>query len=116
MAPIDVGQLTVGQPRHEVAKHLPWEVAASRPEDAKRQLRRRSHRKGVQRPASGKDRTFDPARALQLGKDDLVITLATDGFDRYPSVLELLEEREGPQTTELAKQSAHYTANRGCRF
>jgi cysteine synthase len=44
------------------------------------------------------------ARALNLGKDDLVITLATDGFDRYPSVLRLLEEREGLQSTEVAKQ------------
>ena len=33
------------------------------------------------------------ARHFSLGKDDLVITLATDGFDRYPSVLRLLEER-----------------------
>jgi len=44
------------------------------------------------------------ARALDLGKNDLIITLATDGFDRYPSVLRLLEEREGPQTTEVAKK------------
>jgi cysteine synthase len=44
------------------------------------------------------------ARHFSLGKDDLVITLATDGFDRYPSVLRLLEEREGPQTKEVALQ------------
>jgi len=44
------------------------------------------------------------ARALDLGPDDLVITVATDGFDRYPSVLELLEQREGPQTEEVAKR------------
>ena len=42
------------------------------------------------------------ARALELGKDDLIVTLATDGFDRYPSVLEALEQREGPQTREQA--------------
>lgn len=42
------------------------------------------------------------ARALELGKDDLIVTLATDGFDRYPSVLEALESREGPQTRERA--------------
>jgi cysteine synthase A len=44
------------------------------------------------------------ARALNLGKDDLIITLATDGFDRYPSVLSHLEEREGPQTAEVARK------------
>ena len=43
------------------------------------------------------------ARALKLGKDDLVVTVATDGFDRYPSVLEALVEREGPQTNDVAK-------------
>lgn len=44
------------------------------------------------------------ARALDLGKDDLIITLATDGFDRYPSVLRLLEDREGPQTEDVARK------------
>jgi len=42
------------------------------------------------------------AKALKLGKDDLIVTVATDGFDRYPSVLEALEEREGPQTEAVA--------------
>jgi cysteine synthase len=36
------------------------------------------------------------ARQLQLGRDDNVVTIATDGFDRYPSVLRNLEQRRGP--------------------
>ncbi len=44
------------------------------------------------------------AKALSLGGDDLLVTVATDGFDRYPSVLRALDEREGPQTRELALQ------------
>ena len=36
------------------------------------------------------------ARYLQLGPDDNVVTIATDGFDRYPSVLRDLERRRGP--------------------
>ncbi|MCK6547955.1 pyridoxal-phosphate dependent enzyme [Myxococcota bacterium] len=41
-----------------------------------------------------------------LGADDLVVTVATDGFDRYPSVLEWLAEREGRQTREMALRRA----------
>jgi cysteine synthase len=36
------------------------------------------------------------ARHLNLGSEDNVVTVATDGFDRYPSVLASLEERTGP--------------------
>lgn len=36
------------------------------------------------------------ARFLDLGPDDNVVTIATDGFDRYPSVLSDLERRRGP--------------------
>jgi len=36
------------------------------------------------------------ARQLQLGLNDNVVTIATDGFDRYPSVLRNLEHRRGP--------------------
>jgi hypothetical protein len=36
------------------------------------------------------------ARHLNLGAEDNVITIATDGFDRYPSVLADLAERRGP--------------------
>ncbi len=33
------------------------------------------------------------AKYLRLGPDDNVVTIATDGFDRYPSVIEELKER-----------------------
>ena len=36
------------------------------------------------------------ARFLDLGPEDNVVTIATDGFDRYPSVLADLEKRTGP--------------------
>ncbi len=35
------------------------------------------------------------ARHLNLGSNDNVVTIATDGFDRYPSVLADLEKRRG---------------------
>jgi len=38
------------------------------------------------------------ARFLDLGPKDNVVTIATDGFDRYPSVLADLEKRRGPFT------------------
>jgi cysteine synthase A len=36
------------------------------------------------------------ARHLELGLADNVVTIATDGMDRYPSVLDNLENRRGP--------------------
>jgi cysteine synthase len=36
------------------------------------------------------------AKHLGLGPDDNIVTVATDGFDRYPSVLKDLERRRGP--------------------
>lgn len=36
------------------------------------------------------------ARHLHLGPGDNVMTIATDGFDRYPSVLADLAQREAP--------------------
>ncbi|MCC7382345.1 MAG: pyridoxal-phosphate dependent enzyme [Deltaproteobacteria bacterium] len=39
---------------------------------------------------------------FRLTSRDLVVTVATDGFDRYPSVLEWLEQTEGKQTRERA--------------
>jgi cysteine synthase len=36
------------------------------------------------------------AKLLGLGPDDNIVTVATDGFDRYPSVMEDLEQRRGP--------------------
>ena len=44
------------------------------------------------------------ARFLHLGAGDNVVTIATDGFDRYPSVLANLEERVGPLTDSLLDQ------------
>ncbi len=40
------------------------------------------------------------ARHLGLGLADNVVTIATDGFDRYPSVLRDLEKRRGPITAQ----------------
>jgi cysteine synthase A len=36
------------------------------------------------------------AKLLGLGPEDNIVTVATDGFDRYPSVLRDLERRRGP--------------------
>ena len=38
------------------------------------------------------------ARHYGLGRQDLVVTVATDGFDRYPSVLARLEAERGPMS------------------
>jgi len=42
------------------------------------------------------------ARFLDLGAEDNVMTIATDGFDRYPSVLANLAERVGPISDQQA--------------
>ena len=44
------------------------------------------------------------ARHLKLGPEDNVVTIATDGFDRYPSVLADLERRRGPFGEALFSQ------------
>ncbi|MEE9230563.1 MAG: pyridoxal-phosphate dependent enzyme [Acidobacteriota bacterium] len=41
------------------------------------------------------------ARLLGLGDGDNVVSIATDGFDRYPSVMADLERREGPVSDRL---------------
>ena len=46
------------------------------------------------------------ARYLGLGPEDNVVTIATDGMDRYPSVLANLEKRRGP--LDDAKLSASF--------
>jgi cysteine synthase len=46
------------------------------------------------------------ARYLGLGAEDNVVTIATDGMDRYPSVLANLEKRRGP--LDDAKLSASF--------
>ncbi len=43
------------------------------------------------------------ARWLRLGKGDAVVTVATDGLDRYPSVLRRLEKTTGPLTRAKAE-------------
>ncbi|MEE9230490.1 MAG: pyridoxal-phosphate dependent enzyme [Acidobacteriota bacterium] len=41
------------------------------------------------------------AKLLGLGEGDNLVTVATDGFDRYPSVMAGLEKREGPLSDQL---------------
>jgi cysteine synthase A len=43
------------------------------------------------------------AKWLGLGKEDAVVTVATDGLDRYPSVLRRLEKTTGPLTRATAE-------------
>src|SRR5262245_49748440 len=42
------------------------------------------------------------ARHYRFGPKDLVVTVATDSFDRYPSVMRRLTQEKGPQTRDLA--------------
>jgi cysteine synthase len=44
------------------------------------------------------------ARWLGLSKNEAVVTVATDGFDRYPSVMRRLAERTGPLNRESARE------------
>ena len=44
------------------------------------------------------------ARAAQLGPSDLIVTVATDAFDRYPSVLDDQDNREGPMDDGSARK------------
>jgi cysteine synthase len=46
------------------------------------------------------------AKLLTLGPHDNIVTVATDRFDRYPSVLEDLERREGPLTGAILDEWA----------
>jgi cysteine synthase len=48
--------------------------------------------------------SIQAARALRLGPGRVVVTVATDGFDRYPSVLRKLDAEVGPMTREEAKR------------
>ena len=45
------------------------------------------------------------ARWLRLTKGEAVVTVATDGFDRYPSVMRRLAERTGTLTRERAREN-----------
>jgi cysteine synthase len=44
------------------------------------------------------------AKAIQAGKGQNVVTVATDGFDRYPSVMERLNQTAGKMTKDEAKR------------
>ena len=44
------------------------------------------------------------ARFYGFGRGDALVTVATDGFDRYPSVLRRLDQRLGPMTPEEARR------------
>lgn len=44
------------------------------------------------------------AKAYDLDASRAVFTVATDGFDRYPSVMQRLTEEEGAMTDELARR------------
>src|SRR5690606_14830908 len=44
------------------------------------------------------------AKAFDLGAGRAVFTIATDGFDRYPSVMQRLTNDEGPMTDEVARR------------
>ncbi len=45
------------------------------------------------------------AKHLQLGPDENVVTIATDGFDRYPSVLADLAKRKEMKAADTLKQA-----------
>jgi hypothetical protein len=44
------------------------------------------------------------ARYYGLGPREAVVTVATDGFDRYPSVLRRLDEEAGPMTPDEGRR------------
>jgi cysteine synthase len=44
------------------------------------------------------------ARHFRFGSDQVVYTMATDGFDRYPSVMRRLDAEEGEQSPKVAAE------------
>ncbi|TNE51773.1 MAG: pyridoxal-phosphate dependent enzyme [Deltaproteobacteria bacterium] len=42
------------------------------------------------------------ARHYEMEEDQIIVTVATDGFDRYPSVVERIHQKEGPLTQKGA--------------
>jgi cysteine synthase len=44
------------------------------------------------------------ARAYDMGPERAIFTVATDGFDRYPSVMKRLTQEEGQMTPDVAKR------------
>jgi cysteine synthase A len=56
------------------------------------------------------------ARHYGLGPRQAVVTVATDGFDRYPSVLRRLDEEQGPMDGESARRRLDIFRSRESRF
>jgi cysteine synthase len=56
------------------------------------------------------------ARHYGLGPRQAVLTVATDAFDRYPSVLRRLDEEQGPMNAERARQRLEIFRERDSRF
>jgi hypothetical protein len=48
--------------------------------------------------------SIEAARHYGLGPETAVFTVATDGFDRYPSVLRRLDDERGPMTRDEARR------------
>jgi cysteine synthase len=53
------------------------------------------------------------ARHFGLGPKDAVFTVATDGFDRYPSVLRRLDAERGPMTRDEARRRLSFFRGQG---
>ena len=72
--------------------------------------RRRQGRGQLDRTSSGSaacatcSGAIKTARFYGLGPKDAVVTVATDGFDRYPSVLERLSREQGPMNRDEARR------------
>jgi cysteine synthase len=56
------------------------------------------------------------ARHYGLGPRQAVVTVATDGFDRYPSVLRRLDEEQGPMDAGRARERLEIFRSRESRF
>jgi len=56
------------------------------------------------------------ARHYGLGPRQAVLTVATDAFDRYPSVLRRLDEEQGPMDAERARRRLEIFRARESRF
>ena len=56
------------------------------------------------------------ARHYGLGAKQAVVTVATDGFDRYPSVLRRLDEERGPMAPEEARKRTALFRSQGTDY
>ncbi len=48
--------------------------------------------------------SIETARYYEFDESQAVFTVATDGFDRYPSVMKRLNQQKGPMTQDVAKK------------